>query len=231
MEVAMSVDFSTIPIMGMVQCFLLKGEKNILIDAGIPGQIKGFQKGLAEAGVQFEEIELVLFTHGHFDHIGLAKEIVERSGAQTAIHQREKDWVESGKSPFPSGVTAWGKFLTFTLKLLPEMNVPGTKVDFTLGDEDFSLREYGIAGKVVYTPGHTLGSVSILLDNGVAIVGDLAMSAQIFRLSPGKPIFAEDVALVEASWRKLIDLGAKIIYPAHGKPFSAQVFRQQLTRS
>jgi hydroxyacylglutathione hydrolase len=227
-EKTMSVDFSIISLMGMVQCFLLKGEKTILIDAGVSGQMKRFEKGLAEADVKFEDIDLLLFTHGHFDHIGLAKEIVDRSGAQTGIHQREKDWVESGKPPFPPGATAWGKFLAASIKLLPEMSVPGTKVDFTLGDEDFSLREYGITGKVVYTPGHTLGSVSILLDDGTAIVGDLAMSAKIFRLSPGMPAFAEDVGLVKSSWQKLLDMGAKTIYPAHGKPFSAEVFRQQL---
>jgi len=225
-----AVDFSTIQLLGMVQCFLLKGEKTILIDAGMSGQMKGFQKGLTEAGVQLEDIDLILFTHGHFDHIGLAKEIVDRSDAQTAIHRLEKDWLESGKPPFPPGTTAWGKFLASSVKLLPEMSVPGTKVDFALGDEGLSLGEYGIAGKVVYTPGHTLGSVSILLDDGTAIVGDLAMSAKIFRLNPGVPIFAEDTALVKESWRKLLDLGAKAIYPAHGKPFSAEVFRRQLDR-
>jgi len=224
----MSVDFSIIPLMGMVQCFVLKGEKIILIDAGITGQMKGFQKGLAEAGIQFKEIDLLLCTHGHFDHIGLAKEIIDRSGAQTAIHYLEKDWLESGISPFPPGATTWGKLLASSAKLLPEMSVPGTKVDFTLGDENFSLDEYGIAGKVVHTPGHTYGSVSILLENGVAIVGDLAMSAKIFCLNPGIPIFAEDVELVKKSWGKLLDLGVKTIYPSHGKPFSAEVFRKEL---
>ena len=81
---------------------------------------------------------------------------------------------------------------------------------------------------MVYTPGHTLGSTSVLLNSGEAFVGDLAMSAKVMRLNPGMPIFAEDMDLVKASWKKLLDLGAKTIYPAHGKPFSAEVFRQQL---
>ena len=70
--------------------------------------------------------------------------------------------------------------------------------------------------------------MSILLENGDAIVGDLAMNAKYLRLSPGIPIFAEDVSLIKPSWIKLLDLGAKIIYPAHGNPFSADVFRKQL---
>ena len=213
---------------GFVSAFLLKGEKTVLIDAGVPGQMARFLKGLEMTNTQPDEIDLLLLTHGHFDHIGLAKEIVELSGAQTAIHEREKDWVETGISAMPPGVTSWGKFLMSLMKLAPKMSVPGTPVDISLGDDGFSLEAYGIPAQVVYTPGHTMGSMSILLENGDAIVGDLAMSAKSMRLSPGIPIFAEDVSLIKPSWKKLLDLGAKIIYPAHGKPFSADIFRKQL---
>jgi len=213
---------------GFVSIFLLKGEKTILIDAGIPGQMERLRKGLAAVNTQLEEIDLVLLTHGHLDHIGLVKEIAELSGAQTAIHHLEKNWVENGKPPFPPGATPWGKFLVSLVKLAPEMHILPAKVDFTLDDNGLSLGEYGIPARVIHTPGHTLGSMSILLENGDAIVGDLAMNAKILRLSPGIPIFAEDVSLIKPSWQKLLDLGAKMIYPAHGKPFSAEVFRQQI---
>jgi glyoxylase-like metal-dependent hydrolase (beta-lactamase superfamily II) len=213
---------------GFVSAFLLKGEKTILVDAGVAGQRERFIKGLAAANTQPEEIDLLLLTHGHFDHIGLAKEIVDLSGAKTAIHHLEKGWLESGVSPMPPGTTAWGKILASMAKLLPEMKVPPAKVDIALEDDGFALNEFGIPGEVVYTPGHTMGSVSVLLENGDTIVGDLAMSAKFMRLSPGLPIFAEDVSLVKPSWKKLLDLGAKTIYPAHGKPFSAEVFHRQL---
>lgn len=213
---------------GFVSAFLLKGEKTVLIDAGTPGQIERVLKGLAITNTQPDDIDLLLLTHGHFDHIGLAREIVELSGAHTAIHAREKDWLETGISPMPPGATRWGKFLISMMKLAPKISVPATPVDIALEDEGFSLEEYGIPAQVVYTPGHTMGSMSILLENGDAIVGDLAMSAKYMRLSPGIPIFAEDVSLIKPSWKKLLDLGAKRIYPAHGKPFSADVFRRLL---
>ena len=223
----MAVQIHTISF-GFVSMFLLKGEKSMLIDAGVPGQIERVQKGLAAAGVQPNEIDLLLFTHGHFDHIGLAQEIVELSGAKTAIHQREKDWLETGVAPMPPGATLWGKFLMSLMNFVPKMTVPGTPVDIELEDEGFSLSEYGIPGEVIYTPGHTLGSMSILLEGGEAIVGDLAMSAKFLRLTPGIPIFADDVSQIKPSWKKLLDKGAKTIYPAHGKPFSAEVLRKQL---
>ena len=214
--------------LGFVSMFLLKGEKNVLIDAGVPGQIERLTRGLTISNTQLHEIDLLLLTHGHFDHVGLASEIVERSGAQTAIHAREKSWVESGIPPTPPGVTPWGRFLMSLMKLAPKMSVPATKIDIVLGDDDFSLEAYGVPARVIYTPGHTMGSMSVLMESGEAIVGDLAMNTRLLRLSPGMPVFADDVSLIKPSWKKLLDLGARTIYPAHGRSFSAEVLKMQL---
>ncbi len=106
--------------------------------------------------------------------------------------------------------------------------ISATKVDIVLRDEEFSLVPFGIPGKVLYTPGHTMGSVSVLLETGDACVGDLAMNGFPFHLRPGLPVFAEDLELVKKSWRLLLDQGAKIIYPGHGKPFPADIIRRSL---
>ena len=91
-----------------------------------------------------------------------------------------------------------------------------------------SLESFDIPARVIYTPGHTMDSMSVLLESGEAIVGDLAMNTRLLRLSPGMPIFAEDLSLIKPSWKKLLDSGARKIYPSHGKPFSAQVLQTQL---
>ena len=51
----------------------------------------------------------------------------------------------------------------------------------------------------------------------------LAMNMFSFRLAPGLPIFAEDIQQVKESWKLLLDKGVKTVYPAHGKPFAAEV--------
>jgi glyoxylase-like metal-dependent hydrolase (beta-lactamase superfamily II) len=214
--------------LGMVNCFVLKSEQTILIDAGVSGQMDRLLAGIKAANLEPTDIDLLLFTHSHTDHTGMAKEILELSQAQTACHMLEKDYLESGKSPHPRGTNAVGKFVAALMKLMPQSEKSPINIDTTFGDDDFSLGVYGIPGKVVYTPGHTLGSVSVLLDSGEAIVGDLAMNAMKLRGKPGLPIFAEDVGLVKSSWMKLLDLGAKVIYPSHGEPFSAEVLRQEL---
>ena len=225
----MTVQIHPIPF-GFVNVFLIKGKKTILIDAGLPGQMERFLRGLTLTNTRPEEIDLLLFTHGHYDHIGLAKEIVELSRAQTAIHALEVDWVENGNPPLPPGVTLLGKLLIGLMKRAPKMTVAPSHVDITLENDGLSLEEYGIPGKVVYTPGHTMGSMSVLLENGDAIVGDLAGSARYMQLKPGMPIFAEDESLIKPSWQQLLDSGAKKIYPAHGKPFPADALRKQITK-
>lgn len=97
-----------------------------------------------------------------------------------------------------------------------------------VGDEGLLLTDYGIPGRVIYTPGHTAGSLSVLLDSGDAFVGCLAMNKLPFRLSPGLPIFAEDIQKVKESWKHLLGLGAKTVYPGHGEPFSADIIRKAL---
>lgn len=49
------------------------------------------------------------------------------------------------------------------------------------------------------------------------------------RLSPGLPVLAEDPSAVIASWRLLLEAGAREVYPAHGKPFSADVIRRAIS--
>jgi glyoxylase-like metal-dependent hydrolase (beta-lactamase superfamily II) len=123
----------------------------------------------------------------------------------------------------------WGRVLSSIAKVLvPLIEVPPTKVDVTLGDEGLPLSHFGIPGRVLYTPGHSSGSVSVLLDSGEAFVGDLAMNTFPLRLSPGLPIFAENPSAVIASWELLLEAGARVVYPAHGKPFPADVIRRAI---
>ena len=207
----MSVKIHPIP-MGPVNGYVVQGEGVIMIDGGNPDQADDFLRGLEGASVKPEEIQLIVVTHGHYDHIGSVKEIKEITGAKVAMHQREKDCLEkSVDPPPPPPVTPWGRILGKLISMAASassIEVPATGVDIVLGDEDLSLVEYGIPGRAIYTPGHTSGSVSVLLETGDALVGDLAMSGFPVRLSPGLPIFAEDLGQVKASWKTLLDAGA-----------------------
>jgi len=209
--------------MGFDTIYAVRGEGVILIDGGDPQRIERLKEGVERASIKPEDIRLIILTHGHWDHIGSAKDIKAWTGAKIMLHQRDMHFLDETHPSQPPGFTLWGKTIIAILKLYTQfVHIPTFEVDIVAGDEEISLEEYGIPGRVVYTPGHSWGSVSILLDSGEAFVGDLAMNMPPMRLNPGLAIFGDDILLVKKSLRKLLDKGAKTIYPAHGKPFPVE---------
>jgi len=91
--------------------------------------------------------------------------------------------------------------------------------DIILKENEYNLQDYGIPGSVIHTPGHTEGSLSVLLETGDAIVGDLAMNAFFLCLKPRPSVFTCNSSKLRDSWDNLIMKGAKVIYPGHGGSF------------
>ena len=215
--------------LGTVNCYLVRGNSAVLIDAGGPGKGRRIMKMLAGHGLTPAEIKLMVITHGHWDHVGSARDLKELTGARLAMHGAEQDWLENARKVMPPGATGWGRFLNRVGSLmLPLVNFPAAGVDVVLGDEDYPLTEFGIEGRIIHTPGHSPGSVSVLLDSGDCFVGDAAMNGLPMRRGPGLPVLAEDVPRLKAGWRRLLSLGAKTIYPGHGRPFPAAVMEREL---
>ena len=209
--------------MGFDTIYAVRGEGVILIDGGDPHKIEKLKIGVEKAAIKPEEIQLILLTHGHWDHIGSVKEIKDWTGARVMLHQGDMHFLDDAYPSQPPGFTLWGKTIIAFLKLYsPFIRIPRFEVDIVTGDDDLSLLDYGIPGKVVYTPGHSWGSISVLLNSGEAFVGDLAMNMPPMRLKPGLALFGDDIQVVKKSWRKLLDMGAKTVYPAHGKPFPVE---------
>jgi hydroxyacylglutathione hydrolase len=96
--------------------------------------------------------------------------------------------------------------------------------DITIS-ERFGLEEFGIDGYILPSPGHTSGSISVIIHNRDAIVGDTLFN--IFRKSVFPP-FADDQEELLRSWGKLYDTGCQTFYPGHGNPFGIDKFRQSL---
>lgn len=223
----MTFSFHRIPV-GIDNCFLLRGERTVLIDGGAPYGSSAFLRAMQSLSIDPKEIELILLTHGHWDHIASLGFVREQSGAKVAVHQRDQVWVENGTPPFPPGVNSYGRGMIWLAERLIHPHLLPVKVDIAFGDEGFSLDEYGIPGRVIHTPGHTMGSVMVLLEGGEAFVGDMAMNAWFLRSTPGLPILAEDINMVVASWKKVLPLGIQQVYPSHGKDFPVDVIQKEI---
>ena len=214
--------------LGVCNCYVIKGKSTILVDAGPPRQEKRFIRKILSFGIDPEDISLIFITHGHMDHISSLYGIKAITESEVAINHREKAIVEQALHPVPKGVTPWGKILIMLMKLSQKnISFKGTSVDIVLEDSPFSLTPYGIKGKIIPTPGHSSGSMSLILERGDAFVGDLLMNGFPMRKGPGIPIFADDIDTVKKSAKFILENGANFIYPAHGDPFDAALINGQ----
>ena len=217
-------------LLGINRCYVIKAGGCIMVDTGPSISERAIENWLRTIPISPQDIQLIVLTHGHADHVGAALRVKNFTGAKIAIHEYDKDMFENGDVVWPSAVTKWGRVLRAGLKPLTGLfRFHGGKVDLVLGNEGLSLAEYGIPGRVIHTPGHTLGSVSVLLETGDAFVGCMTHNNFPFRFSPGLPIFAEDLPILRDSWRSLVEQGAEMIYPAHGGSFSAEVMLKALS--
>lgn len=215
---------------GINTAYILKEEGAVIIDGPPFKKVSSFTELLESHGMKPGEIQLIVLTHGDFDHVGGAQKIKEITGAKIAIHNKDRENLEKGIFHWPLGATPWGKLTRFLLKpfLMRKFSFPPAKADIILDDNGLPLNGYGLRGKIMHTPGHTLGSVSVLMDSGEAFVGCLAHNKLPFVLHPSLPIYANDIALLKRSWKTMLGKGATIAYPGHGKSFPVERIRKYL---
>jgi glyoxylase-like metal-dependent hydrolase (beta-lactamase superfamily II) len=214
--------------LGWTHCYLLKCSGGyLLIDTGYPKYYARFEKKLANLGIRTSDIKYLLLTHHHDDHAGFAAELVRRTGCRVIAHRDAVSPLKQGKSEETIKPVNRRIEIVFRLYMLfhQEFDYPPVRLterDIIIeGDNDDFLKGIGIDGAILHTPGHTRDSISVLLSDGRAFVGDAAMNFLRWTGVGHRPIYIEDINTVYESWRKLRERGAKVIYPSHGRPFSA----------
>ncbi|HEU20551.1 MAG TPA: MBL fold metallo-hydrolase [Deltaproteobacteria bacterium] len=203
----------------------------ILVDAGNCHKEKRFFTALKKKGIDPGQIELIVITHVHYDHVGSLQAIQNICRCPVAVHKREAHLLQEGTVVLPPGITFLGRVVMAlgkrALRRFPSFfSFQPVDPDIILSD-GMTLEEFGIPGSIVHTPGHTEGSVTVILSSGEAFVGDLAINYLPFGLGPYFPPFAEDVNVLLKSWADLLDMGAKRIFPAHGESFPAEKLRSR----
>jgi len=171
---------------------LIKGNKNCLIDTGTANNFDNIKSFCDEEGVQINNLDIIINTHCHPDHIGcnyLFKKV--NPNIIFYAHRLAKPYIEDIENQYK------------------ERPIPGffnlisnsTKVDKPLEDGD--IIDIGMELKIIHTPGHSKGSISIFVpEKDVLIIGDAVPERQNI------PIY-EDVNELKKSFFKLKETGAK----------------------
>ncbi|OGF45467.1 MAG: hypothetical protein A2452_10850 [Candidatus Firestonebacteria bacterium RIFOXYC2_FULL_39_67] len=206
---------------GGVNCFLVKSDSTfVLIDTGVLNNNIELERELAKAGCKPGNLQLVILTHGDFDHSGNAAYIREKFKTKIAMHIGDIGKVEYGNQSWgnkdkPDRVTVFGKFIILLSRFfVKSMNLIPFKPDLTI-DETFDLSIYDLDAQILYIPGHTKGSIGVLTVDGNLFCGDLYMNM----IKPDIQFFIDDLTAAKESLNKLKSLTIKTVYPGHGKPF------------
>jgi hydroxyacylglutathione hydrolase len=205
--------------MGFVDSYIIKGKADakgenswILVDCGISGSEGIILGTLKSLGGKPEKVSLIILTHAHRDHSGAVKELQRITGAKVAIQREDSEYLVKGISAKVTPVTGFAKFMARLIKSGPQNKKGGTTPDIIIENE-LDLNEFGVNGKVMSTPGHTKGSVSVFLNSGSCIVGD------IFGKTLGKvasSMFCNDPEENRKSIGKITGSNATNLYLSHG---------------
>lgn len=198
------------------------------IDCAYPGDYNEYLRKTGEMGVDPDEVRYLLLTHHHDDHAGFAAEFVSKRDVTVIVHEKSLGPLANGASledmrPVNGCVNAiFSVFSVFHGGFSFPPFIPRERDIVISGDNGDVLGRIGVNGVILYTPGHCDDSISVVLSDGSAFVGDAAMN--IFGVCgiEHRPIYIKDIDQVYASWDRLKEFGAVIIYPSHGGPFGVE---------
>ena len=188
-------------------CYLLLGERPVLVDTGAPGDLKRILAALKAHGVEPRQLALILLTHGHGDHAGCAAELRRRSGAQIALHTADAGLARSGRS----GVLAVQDVLGRLMRPFIDEEFEPFEPDLRF-EQGIALEPYGLRGRVLPTPGHTPGSVSVVLANGEALIGDVLRGSLVWPNKAREHYFCNDP---ERNQRSIVRLAREGLLRCH----------------
>jgi glyoxylase-like metal-dependent hydrolase (beta-lactamase superfamily II) len=227
---APNIAYNITPIpMGKSNAYLVSApDLVILIDTGCSKNLKPLEQVLRQKELQITDIDYIVVTHAHYDHVGHLAEIKEKSGAKVLAHRDAVDYLKNGHTPFPKGTMLLFKIISNAGNRFFSVGGKFTPVEPDIlieGDYDLLKSEPTI--RIIHTPGHTSGSVCLIINDESAIVGDT-----LFNVLPETvyPPFANDENELIKSWEKLLATGCSVFYPGHGKPFSRDKFRKSFEK-
>src|SRR5512138_923428 len=227
--------------LSMSNVFLIPCKDGYLqVDTGYQHDYSVYRRNLDRAGISVEDIRYLVLTHHHDDHAGFLNELTHDTLLTIIAHEQARPLLKTGKNDKTRGGGYANGFIKFVagIKMRFDPRWTLTFPPFTLrgrdillaGDDNEILRRLGIAGQILYTPGHSLDHISIVLDSGDVFCGDAAANFLLWAGTGYCTVFMTDMDEAYRSWQRMLDAGAQTIYPAHGQPFPADKLRRNMGR-
>jgi len=188
-----------------VYSYLVYGDTIILIDTGVAGCEKRIFEDIRSTGRDTSEITLIVLTHSHPDHIGAARAIQQATGCSIAAHPAEQAWIEdidlqNRERPVPG----------FTALVGGPVHVNHDLVDGDTIEPDERGADEML---VLHTPGHSKGSISLLMQSERAL-----FSGDAIPVAGDLPVY-DDAALSVKSVKRLRGIaGIRVLLSSWDEP-------------
>src|SRR5918994_152710 len=191
---------------------------NTLVDAGLPDQIEAISAALVEAGIGVRDLRRIILTHQDLDHVGSGAALVRQSGARVLAHPADAPYIEGNLRPLkpPPAMLEQRPQMREVLERLEPVGIDeyvedGTRLDLAGG------------ARVVSTPGHTPGHISLYLERSKVLIAGDALTAERGTLNGPNPFMTLEMPTAIQSIRRLADLQIDTIVCYHGGVVSEDV--------
>jgi len=168
-----------------------------LIDAGVSADISKICKNIKTGGLNPENISTLFITHSHIDHVGGAASFREKYGCKTVAHELDSQALEKADPKLTGAV--WYSQKLILCKV--DVKLSGSEGEFPVGDKTF---------RWFHTPGHTPGSISILLSTAG---GNILFAQDVH--GPFMSQFGSNISDWAKSMKKLVSLDFDVLAEGH----------------
>jgi glyoxylase-like metal-dependent hydrolase (beta-lactamase superfamily II) len=216
-----------------VNSYLISGDGGItLVDAGLPAMWPQLESALARWGATPADVDALVLTHGHFDHVGMARRVAQ-SGTRVHVHEKDRRLArhpyryahEAARLPYPFRFPAAAGVLA-QMTAAGALWVRGVNADALIDPG----RTLDVPGRLrpVWSPGHTEGHCAFVLeDQGLLFSGDALVTLDPYTGRHGPRVVARaataNSARAIASLEALERTDAGRILPGHGNPYAGGI--------
>ena len=213
----------------LVNCYLIEdGNQLTLVDGGLPGFRPQLDEYLRSRGRTVSDIDAVILTHAHSDHVGMVESVRTDANAPVHVHENDASMAKTGKAhkrdgsmlPYLIRPATWRFF--YVAGRNGGARTPNVKQVTTFdteGDLDVPGRP-----RIIPTPGHSPGHVCFHLpEHGVLLAGDAFCTYNVLTGRRGPHLlpraFAHDSQQMLASLDAIERIDATLTLCGHGEPW------------